>query len=473
VLTSRKLTGQFPNYEAVLPRDNNKFVIVRSEDLMSSIQRVAQFADERSGAIKIRLEQNELKLSASSTDAGEAKTSSRRPTTTTPSSSASTASTSSTSSRPPARPARCASSSRTRNPPARCAPKTPIEDVKYRYILNAHAHLTVLAALKEVTPRTAVLFLLSGGASAMMEQPLDPRTTLQDMAAYHRALVGSGLPITAMNAMRKHLSAVKGGRLAVAAAAAHAQVTLLLSDVPNAAPDAIGSGPSLPDTSTLSECRTLLNQLNAGGSLPSAIVDFFSSPLCTETPGPDDPAFARSWWRVILSGEHLAAAASNAAQAAGYHVVIDNTCDEWEYREAARYLLDRSSQIARQHQRTCLISVGELGVALPPNPGEGGRNQQFALWSAAELARRGQAAVVLSAGSDGIDGNSAAAGAVCDQQTVQRAAQLGLSVEDALAAFDTAPLLHALDSQIVAGPTGNNLRDLRLILTNGDHGNIN
>jgi len=335
------------------------------------------------------------------------------------------------------------------------------------------AAAAVLAALKEVTPRTAVLFLLSGGASAMMEQPLDPRTTLDDLAAYHRALVGSGLPITAMNAMRKHLSAVKGGRLAVAAAAAHAQVTLLLSDVPNAAPDAIGSGPSLPDTSTLSECRTLLNQLNAGGSLPSAIVDFFSSPLCTETPGPDDPAFARSWWRVILSGEHLAAAASNAAQAAGYHVVIDNTCDEWEYREAARYLLDRSSQIARQHQRTCLISVGELGVALPPNPGEGGRNQQFALWSAAELARRGQAAVVLSAGSDGIDGNSAAAGAVCDQQTVQRAAQLGLSVEDALAAFDTAPLLHALDSQIVAGPTGNNLRDLRLILTNGDHGNIN
>jgi hydroxypyruvate reductase len=168
---------------------------------------------------------------------------------------------------------------------------------------------------------------------------------------------------------------------------------------------------------------------------------------------------------VILSGEHLATAAAHAAQAAGYHAVIDNTCDEWEYCDAARYLLDRSAEIAHQHPRACLLSVGELSVTLPANPGEGGRNQQFALWCAAELARRGQAAVVLSAGSDGIDGHSTAAGAVCDAHTVQRAAQHGLSVDEALAVFDVAPLLRSLDAQIVTGPTGNNLRDLRLILT--------
>jgi len=327
------------------------------------------------------------------------------------------------------------------------------------------AAAAVLDALTTVTPRTAVLFLLSGGASAMMEQPLDPHITLADMAAFHRALVGSGLPIAAMNALRKHLSAVKGGRLAVAAAAAHAQVTLLLSDVPFAAPDAIGSGPSLPDSTTLADCHALLQQRNAVGMLPSAIVEFLSGPLCMETPKPDDPAFARSVWRAILSGEHLASAAANAAQAAGYHAVIDNTCDEWEYRDAARYLLDRSLEIARQHPRSCLISVGELSVALPANPGEGGRNQQFALWCAADLARRGQAATLLSAGSDGIDGNSAAAGAVCNEQTVQRAVQAGFYVDDALATFNAAPLLRSLDAQIVTGPTGNNLRDLRLILT--------
>ena len=336
----------------------------------------------------------------------------------------------------------------------------PIPDAR-----SFEAAAAVLAAMKSVTPRTAVLFLLSGGASAMMEQPLDPHITLEDMAAFHRALVGSGLPITAMNAMRKHFSAVKGGRLAVAAAAAHAQVTLLVSDVPGAAPDAIGSGPSLPDTTTLSDCHSLLPQLQGSGALSSAIVDFFSGPLGMETPGPDDPAFARAASLVVLSGEHLGTAAANAAQASGYHAVIDNTCDEWEYREAARYLLDRSLQIAHQHPRTCLISVGELSVTLPADPGEGGRNQQFALWCAGELARRGQRATVLSAGSDGIDGISAAAGAICNEQTVQRAAERGLSVEAALAAFDAAPLLRALGSQIVTGPTGNNLRDLRLILS--------
>ena len=125
VLTSRKLTGQFPNYEAVLPRDNNKFVIVRSEDLMGSIQRVAQFADERSGAIKIRLEQNESSCLPLRRTLASRKTPSRRPTTTTRWWSVSTASTSSTSSRPSAPPARCAWSSKTPSPLARCAPKTP------------------------------------------------------------------------------------------------------------------------------------------------------------------------------------------------------------------------------------------------------------------------------------------------------------------------------------------------------------
>jgi hydroxypyruvate reductase len=330
---------------------------------------------------------------------------------------------------------------------------------------SAQAAACVLAHLKAVTPRTVVLFLLSGGASAMMEQPLDPRLTLQEMAALHRALVGSGLPIAAINALRKHVSAVKGGRLAVAAAAALAQVTLLVSDVPDAAPDAIGSGPSLPDTTTLADCRSLLQSLQADTTVPAPVLDYFAGPRCEETPGPGDPAFARAAWSVLLSSDHLAAAAASAAQAAGFHVELDNTCDEWEYRDAARHLLDRSAALSQLHPRSCLISVGEVGVTLPPHAGEGGRNQQFVLWCAAELARRGQAATVLSAGSDGIDGHSAAAGAVCDDQTVAHALQLGLSVDEALATFNTAPLLRDLQADITTGPTGNNLRDLRVILT--------
>jgi glycerate 2-kinase len=322
-----------------------------------------------------------------------------------------------------------------------------------------------LSLLHRATPRTAVLFLVSGGASAMMEQPLDPRISIADVAAFHRALVGSGLPIAQMNALRKHLSAVKGGRLAQAASAARLQCTLLISDVPSAEQDAIASGPSLPDSTTLAECHALLAKLQGTATLPASIASFFASPLCVETPKPTDSAFDHTYSQVILSSDDLAQAAAAAAHALGFHVEIDNTCDEWEYREAARYLLDRMASLQRQHARSCLISTGEVEVAIPPHAGEGGRNQQFALWSAAELVRRDERGTILSAGSDGVDGRSSAAGAVCDTNSIVRASQLGLSADAALACFDSSPLLRALGDDIVTGPTANNLRDLRLLLS--------
>ncbi len=324
----------------------------------------------------------------------------------------------------------------------------------------------ILAKLTGATERTAVLFLISGGASAMVEQPLDRAITLADLAVFSRALVGSGLDITAMNTLRKHLSAVKGGRLALAAAAARMQCTLLISDVPAASPDAIASGPSLPDSTTVAQTRILFQSLRATTVLPASVCAWFESAAMPETPKATDAAFARSHWEVLLSGDHLALAAAAAAEIGGFHAVVDNTCDDWEYREAARYLLDRSATLSREHgSRTCLISVGEIGVNVPVHAGEGGRNQHFALWSATELSRRGESATVLSAGSDGIDGHSNAAGAVCDERTFARAAAAGLNVEDALKRFDSAPLLWAVGDAIHTGPTGSNLRDLRLILT--------
>lgn len=330
-----------------------------------------------------------------------------------------------------------------------------------RSLAAAHAALDLLAS---TTPRTAMLFLISGGASAMFEQPLSTAITLDEVAAFNRALVASGLSIAQMNALRKHTSAVKGGRLAVAASAAAAQVTLLVSDVPSASPDAIGSGPSLPDTTTLADCREILGRLPPSASLPASFEALLQSASTPETPKPGDPTFARSHSQVILSSDDLATAALFAARSLGFHAEIDNTCDEHEYREAARYLLDRSAALAHTHRRSCLISVGELAVALPPNPGVGGRNQQFALHCALELAHSNRQATVLSAGSDGIDGISSAAGAVCDATTPARAVTLGFSTERALATFNTAPLLAAIGDAIVTGPTGNNLRDLRLIL---------
>jgi glycerate 2-kinase len=320
----------------------------------------------------------------------------------------------------------------------------------------------VLSLLATVDGRTAVLFLVSGGASAMVEKPLDPLISLADAAVFHRALVGSGLAIGEMNALRKHLSAVKGGRLAATASAARMQATLLVSDVPLGSVDAIASGPSVPDGTTVADCRRLLVGLDG---VPQRVQEFFASDPCVETPKANDAAFARAQWRVILSSDDLAQAAAAAAAAAGFHVEIDNTCDECEYRVAARYLLGSSSGLARRLGRSCLISVGEVGVNLPGAAGEGGRNQQFALWAAAELASRGEKATVLSAGSDGIDGSSVAAGAVCDETSVARADVFGLSVGQALEHFNCAPLLRAIGDDIVTGPTGNNLRDLRLILT--------
>ena len=319
----------------------------------------------------------------------------------------------------------------------------------------------VCSLLRQVTERTAVLFLISGGASAMLEAPLDSSISIQDTAAFYQVLIGSGLPIAQMNTLRKHFSAVKGGRLAQAAEKARMQYTMLVSDVPSGLPDAIGSGPSLPDSTTLADCQSLLHRVPG---LPVSVAEFFDGPLCAETPKVGDACFERAHWDVVLSSEHLAHAAAKAARAAGFRVEIDNGCDEWEYRDAGRYLLDRGLEISGGPDRVCLISVGEVLVTLPAKTGEGGRNQQFALWCADEAERRGVSATVVSVGSDGIDGNSLAAGAICDETTPERARVLGMDVEGALAGFDTTPLLRAVGATIETGPTGNNLRDLRMLL---------
>lgn len=334
----------------------------------------------------------------------------------------------------------------------------PYPDLRSRTAASAALNL-----LETVTGRSAVLFLVSGGASSMMESPLDPDLSAEDVGRFHRVLVASGLPIAQMNTLRKHFSLVKGGRLALAARQARIQSTLLISDVPCAHPDAVGSGPSLPDPTTLDEVAIILPAI--APMLPSRVAKFFLSPACVETPKPDNPAFQRAHWTVLLSSDDLAAAAAASAREQGFRVLIDNGCDEWDYRDAARYLLDRSQELARDGGKTCVISVGEVGVSLSPSPGIGGRNQQFVAFCATELARRGQSATILSAGSDGIDGTSTAAGAICDERTTEIAAERGVNLDEALAAFNTSPALEALDALVTTGRTGNNLRDIRCVYT--------
>lgn len=326
-----------------------------------------------------------------------------------------------------------------------------------------------LELLRTADAGTLVIFLISGGASAMFEKPISPSITLADLIELNRQLVGSGASIRQVNAVRKHLSAVKGGRLAVAASQA-TKLSLFVSDVPSNALDALASGPTLPDSTTLDQCRTVVVEYMQASSLPPSVRDALFGSL-EETPKPDHPAFRNAYDLVLLDNAALLEAASSAAQHLGFEVIVDNACDDWNYQEAAAYLLQRAAGLITGHtsQRKplCLLSGGEVTVRLPANAGTGGRNQQLCLLAARAL-QDAEGMTLLSAGSDGVDGNSPAAGCVVDETTWRRAQELGLNSEHSLQAFDAYPLFASLGDAIVTGPSGNNLRDLRILLSDAD-----
>jgi hydroxypyruvate reductase len=181
-----------------------------------------------------------------------------------------------------------------------------------------------------------------------------------------------------------------------------------------------------------------------------------------ETPKSDDPAFIRSRWWPILSNISVLDAAKTEAERMGFQVEIDNSCDDWDYDRAADYLLERLRELRKQSNRVCLLSGGEVTVKVTSNTGVGGRNQQFALACATKIA--GENITVLSGGTDGIDGNSPTAGAIADGTTISRAQERSLHAEDYLRNFNAFALFDALEDTLTIGPTGNNLRDLRILL---------
>jgi hydroxypyruvate reductase len=351
------------------------------------------------------------------------------------------------------------------------APEGAIVSPRFRVYFGGHpspneasvaAAGDVLETLRSLAKNDLVVFLVSGGGSAMVEKFLMPGTSLEVMAATHKGLVESGAPIAAINAVRKHLSAVKGGRLAEAAAPAE-QITIFVSDVPEGELDALSSGPTLPDRSTVEDVYRIAEEYGLADKVPVAVSNLLKDRLLLETPKAGDGVFARSRWSVLLDSVSLEEAAAARARELGWHVEIDNRCDDWSAERAAEYLLERVQTLRRWRARICLLSAGEVTVQVPPGAvGRGGRNQHFALLCSEAIA--GSEITVLSAGSDGIDGNSPAAGGLVDGSTMARAAAGGYSVGAALAAFDAYWLLASLGDAIVTGPTGNNLRDLRILL---------
>jgi hydroxypyruvate reductase len=379
---------------------------------------------------------------------------------------------------------------------------------RFRYFEGGHplpneesfagARATLAMLLKKARKDTLVFFLISGGGSAIFDLPLDPHISLDDTIAFHQLLLASGAPINEINTLRKHFSAVKGGRLAIAAGEA-GKISILLPDVPLRSLDALSSGPTSPDHSTVAEVRHLLDKYDLAPKLPPSVRAFFERADLPESPGnkgwfppffpafakseaaparrvtaaaamsSEDPAFRDSVFELLLSSHDLAENARTLAQQAGFHVVVDNSCDDWDYADAARYLLQRFHALRAAHPRLCLISVGEVTVTMDRSPGAGGRNQQFVMACALDLEQyAGQRLTVFSAGSDGIDGNSHAAGAIADPTTVTRAHAFGFHLKSSLANFDACPMFTALGDAVVTGPTGHNLRDLRLLLADNE-----
>jgi glycerate 2-kinase len=318
----------------------------------------------------------------------------------------------------------------------------------------------VLKSLSAQNEASLVIYLISGGGSATVEKPIDEEISLEDVIETYRVLVHSSASISEINTIRKHLSAIKGGRLAQAAYPAR-QVSILISDVPDNTPDALASGPTMPDSTTIADCHAIAAKHKMLTSFPASVRELFERHAMEETAKSDDPAFVHARWWTILSNVALLEAAGREAMEQGFLVEIDNSCDDWDYARAADYLLGRLRELRSKHDRVCLLSGGEVTVHVE-NGGVGGRNQQFALYCAEKIS--GENICVLSAGSDGIDGDSTAAGAIADGTTLERAKARGLDFAAHLSGFNAYPLFQALGDAIITGPTGNNLRDLRILL---------
>jgi hydroxypyruvate reductase len=216
----------------------------------------------------------------------------------------------------------------------------------------------------------------------------------------------------------------------------------------------------MPDSTSIHDCERIAAKYGLIEQFPSPVADLFRQHALDETPKSDDPSFVRARWWTVLSNKVAVEEAVAAATRAGFAVEVDSSCDDWDYEQAAEYLLSRLRELRRSVSRVCLISGGEVTVSVR-NGGIGGRNQQFALACAEKIS--GDDITVLSAGTDGIDGNSPAAGAAVDGSTLARAGGPE-GVRAALSNFNAYPAFVSLGDTVLTGPTGNNLRDLRILL---------
>jgi glycerate 2-kinase len=321
----------------------------------------------------------------------------------------------------------------------------------------------IAAIAEQATGRDLVICLISGGASALTPAPVPP-ITLAEKQQTTKLLLECGAAIQEINAVRKHISAFKGGQLARLAAPARL-ITLMLSDVIGDSLDAIGSGPSVPDKTTFADAGAILDKYALRKKVPDSVRRRIERGE-GETPKPGDPAFRRTQNVVVGSNRLAVDAAEKKARQLGYKTLVVSTFIEGETKEVARMHAAMVKEIRSSGRPlkapACLISGGETTVTLR-GKGLGGRNQEFVLAAAIDLAGM-PGAVALSGGTDGTDGPTDAAGAIADGNTVKRAAEAGMSADDFLARNDSYHFFDPLGDLIKTGPTRTNVMDVRLML---------
>lgn len=323
----------------------------------------------------------------------------------------------------------------------------------------------LFAAVSGLGPDDLVVALVCGGGSALLAAPAEG-LELEDEVALNTALLASGAPIGAMNAIRKQVSRIKGGRLAAAALPAR-MVSLIVSDVPGDDPAQVASGPTVPDR--VDRAAAMAAVRDYAIALPDRIARYLAD-APEDAPHPDDPRFARNELRIIASAAQSLEAAAEVAQAAGITPVILSDSIEGEAREVARMHAAMAREVARRGRPfvppVVMLSGGETTVTIRDKGGRGGRNTEFLL--ALALGIDGYDRITaLAADTDGIDGSEDNAGAFADSRTVARMRAAGIDPAQKLAEHDAWGAFDAVGQLFVTGPTGTNVNDLRAVLIRG------
>jgi glycerate-2-kinase len=322
----------------------------------------------------------------------------------------------------------------------------------------------ILELVQTAPPDSLMIFIVTGGGSALVEQPIAPGVTLEDLRILNRLLVNSGATIREINAVRKHLSRIKGGRLGYLARK-NSSIRIFLSDVNPGDLRSIASNPLLPDGVEIEEFFDVLERYNLAGKLPPSIHEIIQKDEIAELP--KGWTYEKESIDLLIADNHDAIRqAAEVARQKGFHVEIDLRFSEGNYKEVSRELIKTLLALKERFpaRTVCLVSGGEVSCPVRGD-GVGGRNQEFVLYTALELSKLDDfEGCALSCGTDGVDGNSPATGAVADSETIKQARAMGLDPVAFLERNDSYSFFERVGGSVYTGPTGNNVRDLRLLL---------